>query len=86
MSTLKNWLSFLALLLIFMLIGTSVNTYADSLSAETVKLYSDGKVVGQWESSHKGGMEGPCYVFKVKKGAYSPEVRVCGTFSVEEKR
>lgn len=64
----------------------SVNAYSDPFSTEIVKLYSDGKVVGQWEATQKGHMEGPCYVFKIKKRANTPEVRVCGTFSVEGKR
>lgn len=74
------------LLIVFLLIGTSTNSQADTLSAEIIKLYSDGKVAGQWESIRKGKMDGPCYVFEVRKGAYTPEVRVCGLFSVEEKR
>ena len=64
----------------------SVNAYSGPFSVEVVKLYSEGKVVGQWEATEKGHMEGQCYVFKIKKRANTPEVRVCGTFSVEGKR
>ena len=64
----------------------SANVYPDPFSVEIVKLYSEGKVVGQWEAAEKGHLEGQCYVFKIKKRANTPEVRVCGTFSVEGKR
>lgn len=55
-------------------------------SVAIVKLYADGKVVNQWEAIDKGHMEGACYVFHVKNSIYDSEVRVCGTFSVEDKR
>jgi len=64
----------------------SINVYSAPYSVEIVKLYSEGKVVGQWEAVAKGHMEGQCYVFRVKKRTNTPQVRVCGTFSAEEKR
>lgn len=52
----------------------------------TVRLYSAGNVVGVWEARGPGVMEGDSYVFTVQQGSQRSEVRVSGTFSVEEKR
>ena len=49
---------------------------------ETIKLYSDGQLVDQWEGVGTGSMEGNTYTFRVGEGAFGKEVRINGTFSV----
>jgi hypothetical protein len=49
-----------------------------------VKLYSDGKLVAEYESIDKGYQDGDCYVFHIKEGLRPRKVRVCGTYVVEE--
>lgn len=71
---------------VFFLLLSATTVSAELGSVAIVKLYADGKVVNQWEAIDKGKMEGPCYVFHVKNSIYESEVRVCGTFSVEDKR
>jgi hypothetical protein len=78
----KRGKSFLIIALCLM--AVSLSAYAGIQTKEIVKLYSDGKLVDTWEAIEPGRMEGPCYVFKIRKGAFKPKVRVCGTFSVEE--
>jgi len=75
------------LIILFISLNTiSFNSYSDIFSTAIIKLYSDGKVVGQWEAINDGHTEGQCFVFKTKNGIHTPQVRVCGTFSVENKK
>jgi hypothetical protein len=53
-------------------------------SPATVRLYSNGQVVGQWEAVGPGQIEGDTFVFPVRKGARDLDVRISGTFSFEE--
>ena len=48
-----------------------------------VKLYSGGVQVSEWEASEPGRIENGMYVFKVKQGSNTGEVRINGTFSIE---
>ncbi len=48
-----------------------------------VKLFSGGVQVGEWEASEPGRVEDGMYVFKVKQGSKTGEVRINGTFSIE---
>lgn len=49
-----------------------------------VRLYSEGKLVGEWMALGRGRVEGNSYVFTVRKGVRDLEVRISGTFSVEQ--
>ena len=49
-----------------------------------VRLYSDGQVVGEWLAVGSGRVEGETFVFPVRKGAREFEVRISGTFSLEQ--
>lgn len=51
----------------------------------TVRLYSDGQVVGEWRAAGPGKLEGSTLVFPVEKGFRKVEVRIQGTFSYEVK-
>jgi hypothetical protein len=51
----------------------------------TVRLYSDGKVVGEWEAVGAARVEGNTLVFPVRMGVQELRVRISGTFSVEPK-
>lgn len=55
---------------------------AQSTVEETVKLYSEGKVVEKWEATGQGQWSDGTYLFRVGEGAYHKEVRIHGTFSV----
>lgn len=57
---------------------------ADVRTRAAVKLYSDGKVVAQWESAGLGRMDGDSFVFPVRSGIAERQVRIRGTFAVEE--
>lgn len=52
----------------------------------TVRLYSGGEVVGEWEAVGPGRMEDHSFVFPVRKGTQELEMRIQGTFSFEPKR
>jgi hypothetical protein len=49
-----------------------------------VRLYSEGQVVGEWVAVGPGRVEGSTFVFPVRKGARELDVRVSGTFSLEQ--
>ena len=53
---------------------------------EIVRLYSGGTLVGEWRSDGPGRVQGDAYVFDVQDGVKRLEVRVQGTYSVEEQR
>ncbi len=64
-----------------MMVGTAA---ADYKTKAVVTVYSNGTVVETYEAIDEGRMDGDCYVFHVHRGVDEPEVRVCGTFSVEQ--
>lgn len=50
---------------------------------ENIKLYSDGKLVGEWTGIGKGRLDGDTYVFKTRRGQFSKTWRIKGDFVVE---
>lgn len=50
---------------------------------ETIKLYSNGKLIGQWEGIGKGQMKGETYSFKTEHGSFSEKVTISGNFIIE---
>jgi len=50
---------------------------------EKIRLYSNGKLVGEWTGIGRGEMDGNTYVFRTEQGAYSPQIRIKGDFVVE---
>jgi hypothetical protein len=70
-------------LALILLLATQTAT-ADIFTKAVVKLFQNGVQVGQWNAVDIGYSDGACYVFHVKKGIHTPEVRICGgIFSVE---
>jgi hypothetical protein len=70
--------------LITFLLVTTHFTFANITTVAIVKLYSEGRLVSQWKSVDKGYNDGACFVFHVKKGVRTPEVKVCGgVYTVE---
>jgi hypothetical protein len=61
-------------------------SHANIRTQAIITVYSDGKVMATYEAVDQGRMDNDCYVFHVKKGVREPEVRVCGTFTVEQVR
>lgn len=59
---------------------------ADIRTQAIVTVYSNGKVMATYEAVDRGRMEDECYVFHVRRGVRDVEVRVCGTFTVEQVR
>ena len=55
-----------------------------SFGGAKVKLFSNGVVVGEWVAAGPGRVEGNTFVFPIRKGARDLEVRVGGTFSLEQ--
>jgi len=60
--------------------------YSDIRTQAIVTVYSEGKVMKSYKAVDRGQMDDNCYVFHIRKGAREPEVRVCGTFTVEQVR
>lgn len=60
--------------------------HSDVRTQAIVTVYSDGKVMATYEAVDRGRMDNECYVFHIRKGVRDVEVRVCGTFSVEQVR
>lgn len=50
---------------------------------EEIKLYSNGKLIGEWVGIGRGELEGNSYSFTVSRGAFREEVRIQGDFVVE---
>jgi len=48
-----------------------------------VRLYSNGRVVGEWKAVGAGRVEDDTFVFPVREGVRALEVRISGTFSWE---
>ena len=53
-------------------------------SPAVVRLYSNGQVVGTWQAVGPASVEGGTLVFPVRKGTRDFEVRINGTYSIEE--
>ena len=53
-------------------------------SPAVVRLYSNGQVVGTWQAIGPAKVEGGTLTFPVRKGARDFEVRISGTYSLEE--
>lgn len=65
-------------------ISTSPTNEADRVEVtETIKLYSNGKLIGEWEGIGQGKMEGNSYTFTTSRGAFREDVRIQGDFVVE---
>lgn len=60
--------------------------YADIRTKAIVTVYSEGKVMAIYKAINRGRMDERCYVFNVRKGVRDLEIRVCGTFTVEDVR
>jgi len=78
--------SALSFILIAGLVWVNVPSQAasGSFGEATVRLYSDGQVVGEWLAVGPGRVDGDTFVFPVRKGARDLEVRISGTFSLEQ--
>lgn len=50
---------------------------------EEIKLYSNGKLVGEWVGIGEGQMSGHTYIFRTERGSYSDEIRISGDFVVK---
>lgn len=50
---------------------------------EDIRLYSNGKLIGEWEGIGRGKLEGNTYTFKTERGSFSNEVRISGDFVIE---
>ena len=61
-------------------------SHADLRTQAIVTVYSEGKVMKTYKAVDRGHMDNDCYVFNVRKGVRDLEVRVCGTFTVEQVR
>jgi len=84
MTRARIWLPLL-LLVAGLLMWSSWPSQAAGGPFETAKvqLYSNGKVVGEWEAVGPGRVEGDTFVFPVRKGVRDVDVRISGTFSFE---
>ena len=63
--------------------GPSAAEAARPFETAQVKLYSNGKIVGEWEAVGAGRVEGDTFVFPVRQGVQDLDVRIRGTFSYE---
>lgn len=75
-----------AIVFLFPIIFTIPISSAAILPVAVIKFYSEGKLVTQWNAIDKGRVDGNCYIFHISKGATRPEIRVCGTYTVEQLR
>lgn len=50
---------------------------------EDIRLYSNGKLIGEWKGIGRGKLEGNTYTFKTERGSFSNEVRISGDFIIE---
>ncbi|HKK46137.1 MAG TPA: hypothetical protein VJ964_11490 [Balneolaceae bacterium] len=50
---------------------------------ENIKLYSNGKLIGQWQGIGQGSFDGRSYTFKTSRGAYTRQFRIKGDFIIE---
>lgn len=45
---------------------------------ETIRLYSNGKLIGKWEGIGRGEMQNGTYTFQTERGSFSDEMRISG--------
>lgn len=50
---------------------------------EDIKLYSNGKLIGEWQGIGRGQMEGNTYVFETGRGSFTDEYRIKGDFVIK---
>lgn len=50
---------------------------------ENIRLYSNGKLIGEWEGIGRGNLEGDTYVFTTDRGSFANKIRIKGDFVVE---
>jgi hypothetical protein len=63
----------------------TARTRSQSLSKRyVIKLYSGDKVVATWEARDFGRVDGESLAFSVGSDIYPRQVRINGTYSVEE--
>lgn len=73
----------------FMLLGYLSDDHVNTKNPESlevtedIKLYSNGKLIGQWEGIGHGRLSGDTYLFKTERGSFSNEVRISGDFIIE---
>jgi hypothetical protein len=60
--------------------------HADIRTKSIVTVYSEGKIMATYKAVNRGRMDDRCYVFNVRQGVRDLEIRVCGTFTVEDVR
>ena len=60
------------------------NQAAAPFGEAKVRLYSNGDVIGEWLAAGPGRVDGDTFVFPIKKGAREVEVRIHGTFTLEQ--
>ncbi|TYP93466.1 hypothetical protein LX73_1170 [Fodinibius salinus] len=63
--------------------GTTAKESENLKVTEDIRLYSNGKLVGQWEGIGRGQLEGNTYTFKTERGTFSNEVRISGDFVIK---
>ena len=66
--------------------GFPKRSEAAAFETARVRLYSAGKVVGEWEAVGAGTVEGDTFTFPVRQGVQDVQVRISGTFSFEPQR
>ena len=78
--------SLLAVVAVGALLWTNWPSHAATTptSPAMVRLYSNGQVVGTWQAVGPARVEAGTLVFPVRKGARDFDVRISGTYSVEE--
>lgn len=64
-------------------LAESASAREDIDTVAIVTVYSGGVAVTTYKAVSKGRMEGNCYVFHIRDGVSTPEVRVCGNFTVQ---
>lgn len=63
---------------------TNTNSQQALKKTYTVKLYSDGKIVGTWTAREFGSVDGQTLTFTIGSDFQPRKVRISGTYSVEE--
>lgn len=66
-----------------MVITTAPNETEKIDVTENIKLYSNGKLIGEWTGIGRGQAEGNSYIFTTSRGAFREDVRIQGDFIVE---
>lgn len=72
------------LILSFTVFLTTRTTSQSFTKRYIVKLYSGEKVIASWEAHEPGRVEGESLAFSTGSDLHPRQVRICGTYSVEE--